>query len=229
MSVLSNVEFNSLTANQSARLKTIAVKRLEKDQSGFLTIADINEYIKICQYSGDKKSTQWLKNLLSLHKGGKLNRIRKGATTYQDHVEDVRMLHAAGNIPFDIGDSVRCNKSGKYGTVIDYIPDTKEYLVVLNPFQMKTYSKGDITKVAQFEQDNWAQEEVERWVLNDEGLYTTARSIVSGGGTEFEIAEWLEDTFTTEPMLSNARFDQNDIDSIDWAATARAVMLDVEE
>lgn len=148
MRVLSNVEFETLVEGQSPRLKTLAKQRCVQSPTGFLTIEDIATYTKACEYSGDKASSSWLKNLAVLAKNGKLQRIRTGANTWADHVEHVHALYAAKSAPFNIGQHVFVDDVGRYGSIADYIPDTEEYLVILDPFQVKTYKKKDLEKVA---------------------------------------------------------------------------------
>lgn len=147
MRVLSNAEFERLTTKQSYRLQAIAKRRAEKDPEGFLSIKEIPEYIQACTYSGDHKSATWLKSLVTLAQNGQLGRIRQGAESFEEHQVFVRNLKANGSIKFDLNDSVQCKESGRYGQVVDYIPDTKEYVVILDPFQVKTYKESDILKV----------------------------------------------------------------------------------
>jgi hypothetical protein len=147
MVILSNVEFEKLAAGQSARLKAIAKARCDQESAGFLTAADTQVYIKACMASGDKKAAQWLKSLIVIAKNGKLDRIRKGATTWEDHVEEVHALSAA-NEALDIGQHVRCKETGRYGSVVDYNVDSKEYIIILDPFQVKTYKSNQIETVA---------------------------------------------------------------------------------
>jgi hypothetical protein len=147
MRVLSNVEFERLTAKQAYRLQAISKRRAERDPEGSLMIDEIPEYIKACTYSGDHKSATWLKSLVALAQSGKIDRMRQGAETFEEHQSYVRTLRANGSIKFDLNDSVQCKESGRYGQVVDYLPETKEYVVILDPFQVKTYKESQITKV----------------------------------------------------------------------------------
>lgn len=147
MTILSNVEFEKLVADQSTRLKTIAKKRCDQSPKGFLTLDDVGQYIKACTYSGDHQSVQWLKSLIVIAKNGKLTRLRNNADTWEDHVEEVRQLSAAEGV-LDIGQHVRCKESGRYGSIADYNKDTKEYIVVLDPFQVMVYKSKQLEKVA---------------------------------------------------------------------------------
>jgi hypothetical protein len=150
MTILSNVEFEKLVTDQSARLRAIAKSRCDQSPTGFLTLNDVGEYIKACTYSGDKKAAQWLKSLIVVSKNGKLTRLRSKADTWEDHVEDVRRLAADGVL--DIGQHVRCKESGRYGSIADYNKDTKEYIVVFDPFQVQTRESKQIEKVAKIEE-----------------------------------------------------------------------------
>jgi len=147
MRVLSNAEFKKLTEGQPYRLQTMATRRLERDPQGHLMLNDIPEYVKVCTYSGDHKSANWLKSLMTVASNGQLNRIRQGTETFEDHREYVKKLCANGSIKFGLNDHVQCKESGRYGQVVDYLPKTKEYIVVLDPFQVKTYKEGDLLKV----------------------------------------------------------------------------------
>jgi len=148
MRVLSNVEFEKLVAEQAPRLRVLARQRCEANPSGFISVDDLGIYTKAFEFSGDGQAAKWLKNLIVLAKNGKLARIRKGTTTWEDHVEQVTALHAAKEVKFNIGQHVYVEDEGRYGSVVDYIPDSKEYLVVLDPFQVKQYKKKDLEKVA---------------------------------------------------------------------------------
>jgi hypothetical protein len=148
MVILSNAEFAKLTVDQSPRLHAIASQRADNEPTGFLVAADAHEYVKVCTYSGDLKGAQWLKNLLAVAKNGKLQRIRDGSATWEDHLGEVLQLKAAKEIPFAIGDHIELKENGKYGSIVDYIPDSKQYLVVLDPFQVMLYKANELEKVA---------------------------------------------------------------------------------
>jgi len=150
MTILSNVEFEKLAADQSPRLRTIAKYRCDQAPKGFLNLDDIGQYITACTYSGDKHGVQWLKSLIVIAKNGKLGRLRTGSDTWEDHVENMHQLSAAGDA-LDIGQHVRCKDSGRYGSIADYNKDTKEYIVVLDPFQVKTFKSNKLEKVAKTE------------------------------------------------------------------------------
>jgi len=147
MTILSNVEFEKLVTDQSPRLRTIAKQRCDQAPTGVLTRADIDQYIQACTYSGDKKAAQWLKSLIVVSKNGKLARLRSNEATWEDHVEEVHRLSAAKEA-LDIGQHVRCKESGRYGSIADYNPDSKEYIVVLDPFQIMVYKSNQIETVA---------------------------------------------------------------------------------
>jgi len=149
MNILSNVEFEKLVDNQSPRLRVIAKQRCDADPTGFVTLDDIGAYAKASGYTGDHASSKWLKNLVVLHKNGTINRMRTGRATWEDHVAHVSALHAAKSVPFNIGQHVFIDDVGRFGSIVDYIPDSEEYVVVLDPFQVKMYKKKDIEKVAQ--------------------------------------------------------------------------------
>lgn len=161
MVIVSNVEFEKLTDGQSNRLRMIAKNRAEGDPKGFLTIAEVQDYIKTCMYSGDNSAAQWLKNLVTLAKNGTIRRARTGQSTWEDHCNDVSIRYAAKEIPFDIGQHVFCKDCGRYGSIADYIPDSKEYLVIMDPFQVMTYKKSDLEKVATCGQPHDEEEQEE--------------------------------------------------------------------
>lgn len=146
MRVLSNVEFKKLTEGQPYRLQAMATRRLDHDPAGYLTIDEIPEFVKVCTYSGDHKSANWLKSLMTLAQNGQLRRVRAGAETFDDHREFVLTLKANGSIKFGLNDHVQCKETGKFGTIVDYIPDSKEYIVILDPFQVKMYKESDLNK-----------------------------------------------------------------------------------
>jgi hypothetical protein len=148
MTILSNVEFEKLVADQSPRLKAMAKQRCDQSPKGVLTLDDISQYIRACTYSGDHQSVQWLKSLIVVSKNGKLNRLRNKSDTWEDHRDEVRQLSAAEGV-LDIGQHVRCKESGRYGSIADYNKDSKEYIVVLDPFQVMVYKSKQLEKVAE--------------------------------------------------------------------------------
>ena len=152
MVILSNVEFEKLVAGQPLRLKMMAKQRCDQSPNGFLHLDDIKQYITACTYSGDKQSVQWLNSLIVVAKNGKLKRLRTNTKTWEDHVDEVHRLSAAGEA-LDIGQHVRCKDTGRYGSIADYNTDTKEYMVVLDPFQIKMFKNNQIEKVAQIENE----------------------------------------------------------------------------
>ena len=145
---LSNAEFEVLTSDQSSRLKMIAHERYKQDPHGLLTREAVDTYIKTCEYTGDTQSVQFLKNLVTLANNGMMDRIRTGATTWEDHKIHVAVLRKRGAIKFNIGDHVLCNDTGSFATIVDYLPTTKEYMVVIDPFQLKQYAQKDLEKIA---------------------------------------------------------------------------------
>jgi hypothetical protein len=148
MNILSNVEFEKLITDLPPRMRAIAKERCDKSPYGFITLSELGEYAKMLEYSGDPRTAKWLKNLAVLAKNGKIAKLRSGNETWEDHVELVAALHTAEEIPFGIGQHIFITDEDRYGSVVDYIPATKEYLVVLNPFQVKQYKKDDLKKVA---------------------------------------------------------------------------------
>lgn len=224
MKIISNVEFEKLVEGQPAKLRALARHRAETDPQGFLTVAELDTYINTFKYTGDAKSVQWLKNLDVLHRNGKLRRIRAGAETFQDHMEYVHRLHAAGQIPLDVGDSVQCKESGRYGSIVDYNPDSKEYIVVMSPFEVKNYKKSEITKTAQMSDDTWPQEEAARWVMNDYTLYQTVLGMIGSGADSTEIAAELQRLLSSPVNMEVTHLSSEDIESIDWDSLAEEVM-----
>jgi hypothetical protein len=173
--ILSNSEFVYLTTGQAPRLQRAAKERYSKDPEGILTGNDIDAYKKVFAYSGDKAAVRWLDNLMIFTKNGTISRIRAGKTTWADHVDEISRRVAKGELPFDLGQHVQCKESGRYGSVVDYIPDSEEYLVVLDPFQVMQYKKGDLKKVAQvtFEEASRADslENKESGITLEEGQF----------------------------------------------------------
>lgn len=148
MKIITNYEFEKLAEEQSSRLYAYAKSRREKDPKGWFTINDLDDVLQVWAYSGEENSVCFLKSLRSLAKSGKLEEMRKGNNILETHIKEVAYLHKKGEIAFDIGDHIMLKDNGKRGTVVDYRPDSKEFLVVLNPFQLTFYPKKDLEKVA---------------------------------------------------------------------------------
>ena len=60
----------------------------------------------------------------------------------------VASLRRKGEIAFNIGDHIMLKENGKHGTVVDYLPEDKQFLVMLNPYQLMSYEKKELEKVA---------------------------------------------------------------------------------
>jgi hypothetical protein len=150
MVILSNVEFEKLVSEQSPRLKMFARERCKLHPKGFLKLSDLDAVISVCQYTGDKGSVRWLKSLKSMAQSGKLNKIKNGngATAWQRHALHVAELYKKGEIAFDLFDHIMLKEDGRRGTVVDYQPESKEFVVALNPFELRSYPKKELEKVA---------------------------------------------------------------------------------
>lgn len=148
MKILSNVELETLTKEQSPRLKSLAKARCNKNPKGFLTVAELDEMTKVCKYAGDEQATRWLQSLKILAKNGQLQRARTENNTWRDHSRHVAMLRKKGEIAFDLFDHIMLKDTGKRGTVVDYLPEDKKYLVSLDPFQLQWFEKKDLEKTA---------------------------------------------------------------------------------
>jgi len=148
MVICSNTEFEQLAKSRGGRLVMISRDRAQKNPNGHLSVDEVHKYIRTLSYTEPKNTIAWLKNLIVLAQNGTIQRLKRGAATWEDHVEHVRVLYAAKELPLNIGNHIQCKDSKRYGTVVDYIPDTQEYVVALDPFQIITYKKKDITKVA---------------------------------------------------------------------------------
>lgn len=135
MNVVSNQEFVKLVEGRSNQLRSLARKRAENDPSGYLVVSELENIMKVAG-STPPADRMWLQKLYVMATSGRLARIRQGHETWEDHVAAVHVLHAQSTIPFDINDHVILKDTGKSGMVGDYNPDTKEYVVFTNPFQM---------------------------------------------------------------------------------------------
>jgi hypothetical protein len=148
MKVLSNLEFEKLTEDQSPRLKMLAKKRCEANPKGFLQSEELSKLIQLFMYSGDHTAASWLQNLQTLSSNGELTKVRQGSNKWEIHALDIKRRVKAKELPLDLFDHVMIKDSGKRGTVVDYLPETETYLVALDPFQLVEYSKEDILKTA---------------------------------------------------------------------------------
>lgn len=152
MNVISNAEFVKLVENQTTRLRGFASQRLKANPAGAMTLGEIENLAETCKFMGDAKSSGWLQSLSVMARSGKLARLRRNAHTYQDHVEEIHLLKRTGAIQFDLHDHVVCKETGRYGSVVDYIPDTKEFVVILDPFAIRTCKADQLEKVASIEE-----------------------------------------------------------------------------
>jgi hypothetical protein len=148
MVIFSNTDFCYLVKEQSPRLKAFAKKLSDKDPNGDFTTVELDRVIDICAYSGDNKSTKWLKNLKSLVASGSIEDIYRGRNVFDSHIIDVHRRCKKGDLPFDINDRVTIHSSGKVGMVADFNDDTNKYILVLDPFQMVEFSKDELSKIA---------------------------------------------------------------------------------
>jgi hypothetical protein len=148
MQVLTNVEFEQLVSDQSKRLRSIAKARCDRNPQGHVTLQDIDSIRSACQASGDMTSVKWLGSLRTVATNGQLKKLRSGSETWEEHEIYVHHLYAQKKIPFDLNQAVMLKDTGKRGKVVDYNPTTGDFIVVLNPFQVRNYPAKDLEKIA---------------------------------------------------------------------------------
>jgi hypothetical protein len=141
---LSNYVFFKLAADRSNRLHTLATKRFEKEPQGSLTTHELDELALICKYSHEDNDVTWLRTLGTLLTSGRLASMLHGKFSYQDHVAEINNMVAQEKIPYGIKDLVVLKDGGKSGVIADYNTDTKEYMVILNPFQLRNVPAKDL-------------------------------------------------------------------------------------
>ena len=144
MARVSNFEFCKLTEGRSNRLHTIAAKRYEKEPKGFLTSSDLDDLAIMCKYAHEDRDVTWLRTLITMASTGKLASMLKGKFSVKDHFAEVRQMVAQEKIPYGIKDMVVMKDTGKSGVIADYNVDTKEYIVVLNPFQIRNVPANEL-------------------------------------------------------------------------------------
>jgi len=151
---LTNAEFKELVGNRSSRLRVLANKLCETDPNDYITLNDLNQIVLAMKSSGEDGDVNWLRSLIGIIKDGSIERIKKGEETWQQHVAYVRSLSAAGKIPFNIGDKIMIKDTGKFGTVVDYLPEQSKFLVLISPFQLMEYDISGLEKVATKAREN---------------------------------------------------------------------------
>jgi len=148
MLILSNAELEVLVDGVSQKLKALISVRAKNDPSGKVTEKDIDAYTHACACLADKKAVTYLKNLKILAKSGKLQKIMSGKDKYYLHLLRWSNLVKKGEVKFMLNDKVCVKETGKFGQVVDYIPESKVYVVVLDPFQVKEFKSNEIEKCA---------------------------------------------------------------------------------
>lgn len=215
--ILSNVEFEKLVEGKSPRLRAIAKKRTDEDPQGFLEIGELDRMIQMFAYSGDSKSTKWLKNLGALAKKGEIKKAREatsGADAWKFHAMRVARLHKNGEVAFGLFDRIQLKETGKRGMVVDYLPEDKKYIVALNPFEIRTYEKKDLEKVAKkLAQWDIDVDEVIGQLMNNEGMYWTTKEMIERADSPRELSMELEEVFGGD-------FPQ----AVEWHDVARELM-----
>jgi len=140
MILLTNEEFEKLASNQTNKIRVWASNRVNNSPNGDFTLQDLDSLIEVCAYSGDK-SIGWLKNLKSLAVSGKLQQLKANRNTYEDHKVEIELLASQKKIPFSIGEKVQCVANGKFGVIAEYNVGSEEYIVVLDPMEIKVFDK----------------------------------------------------------------------------------------
>lgn len=147
MIILSNRELESLVSELSPKLKALVSIRAKQDPTGKVSEHDIDTYIHACMCLSDKKAVTYLKNLKALAKSGALKNIMAGKDKFAVHLLRWSNLVKRGEAKFMLNDRVCVKETGKFGQVVDYIPEEKTYIVVLDPFQVKEFKATEIEKV----------------------------------------------------------------------------------
>lgn len=151
MKILSNEEFQYLVKDKHPRLRMLAKTRVDKNPTGEFTIDDLDRSIQFCMYAGDKESTSWLKSLKVHAENGDLDRMRNNPDAYESHRLHIYSLVKNGTVKFDLYDSVVLKDNGKRGKIVDFDPESKQYVVLFNPFEVKVYDQKVLEKVGRVE------------------------------------------------------------------------------
>jgi len=145
--MISCQDFAYLAKDRSPRLKVFAKRVAQKQPTGKITTAILDELIKVAKMTQQKDDVTWLQSLKQMITSGRLERIAAGEQTWNEHSAEVRHLVKAKKIPFQIQDMVMLKGKDRVGKVVDYLVDEDMYLVALDPFQIMKVTPSDLENV----------------------------------------------------------------------------------
>lgn len=143
MSVMSNSDFAKLAESRSGWLKSAAGIKYRKDPDGGVSREDLVHLAKQCRAYNKFADDKWLKSLIAMNDQGILDQIKQGVGVF-NHVASVKLLHAQKKIPFAINEMVLVKESGRRGIVVDYLTDAGEYVIALDPFEIRQLKSSDL-------------------------------------------------------------------------------------
>lgn len=169
---MSNGMFRALMEYSAAtqpELKTFVVAarlRHEQDPEGSVRLDDLKTYAKKAGSHGLKQAAATFENLHGLARTGELRRIMAGEKTLNVRQAMWTKLRRYGKTEFGRGDFVIHKPTGKRGTVVDYVPDSKEFVIQIGEFDVATCKAGDLMKSTALE----AKARIDRQAANKEKI-----------------------------------------------------------
>ncbi|MFA5132745.1 MAG: hypothetical protein WC444_05490 [Candidatus Paceibacterota bacterium] len=144
--VLSNYEFAVVASKQSPWMAAKAKKRLVSAVKGFVSRSDLNVILAECVACNKPEDAKWIRAVMSAYDSGKLSNLRQDKGDWVTHLAHVRVLSDSKKIPFGLREMVMVKDTGMVGQVMDYLVDKDEYVVVLNPFEIKQLPASALLK-----------------------------------------------------------------------------------
>lgn len=162
--IMTNAAFRALmeyVAETQPELRTFVVaarQRHEASPEGPLRDSDLRLMAERAKVHGLSRAATTLTGLLSLARSGELRRIVAGEQTPAVRQAVWTKLHRYGKTQYAPGDLAVHRPTGKRATVLDYLPDSKEYVVSLGEFEMATCKAGDLFRSAEKSRQKVAEE-----------------------------------------------------------------------
>ena len=173
----------TIDRNPELRLfATIARNRLAADPNDVITLGTLNQFRVRAFHQGYKKALQAFDTLIELAHRGELGQILQGERTPTVRAAVHRKLRRYGEAKFDLNDSVIVKESGDRGVIVDYLSDSREYVVQVSHWKTLKAKPGDLMKTAHRAREEKAAVETQRarWTQAIQAQLSPYNDVVHG-------------------------------------------------
>lgn len=131
-----------------------ARNRQELDPVGQITLRDLEQFQARAKMQGLHKAAATFDHLRQLAERGELRKILAGEQTLAVRKALLGKLRKFGAAAFNLMDKVIDRQTGRAGQIVDYFPDSKNFLVAWSHWEVSEKPAGELMKTAQAKPEN---------------------------------------------------------------------------